>query len=693
MGTIENKTVNKVVASARYFRVSFHLEYWLARIPALIPVTMAVLLPSIINPWGYNAFELPKVILLRGSMIVSGLILYLQLGTQPEYVRSRTTKRIPPTSILWPIFAFCLSIGFATIFSINRYVSLWGTYDRQQGLLTFITYVALFLITVYSLRSQEQVERLWHALVWGSMPVVIYGLIQMIGLDTINWQTSGASRVLSLLGRSNFLGSYLVLIIPLTIGLLLYKYSLPYVAACDSGNRLKLVRKNTFPASNEPDEAKLSGYQIGHALLLSLLIIGQVICLGATQARGAWMGFFIAMLMFGFLWGMIRRYRIVVIVTFLALITVTVFVLLLMLPNGPFTGLTQVKGFNRLSLLGNLRAGSTAARLTIWQEILPLVLKRPWFGYGPDTMRPVFDQVFPPHLVYYMGHNVVADRAHNVLLDTAMVSGLTGVIAYVWLILSLAWLAWSGLHRAQKSRQDIFWIAFIAAMSGHLIDMQFTFNVTATAALFWILLGLGFAQWALQKAPADSPRPASSRNVTRNPQPGGRFLWPVVASTCITAIVLCGLPLWADNVYRRAGNAQLSHAERSITAQKAVMLWPFEPEYRLGLVSALQAEDRFIEAEIQLNHIQSMLPADAQMWSRRGDLYVDWGRWDPSRYDHAVNAYRQATLLAPSIAHYHAQLGLILIEQGEQQLGVVELGKAAALDGQYQTIMYSPLPD
>jgi hypothetical protein len=113
----------------------------------------------------------------------------------------------------WLITAllFGAALGLTTLFSVDPHTSLWGSYERQQGLLSYGAYLLLFLLTAAKLRSRAHVVRLLTALVWGSAPIVAYDLRQAAGLDPLGWQTDAASPVLSTLGRANFLGSYLVL--------------------------------------------------------------------------------------------------------------------------------------------------------------------------------------------------------------------------------------------------------------------------------------------------------------------------------------------------------------------------------------------------------------------------------------------------------------------------------------------------
>ncbi|MFZ1552945.1 MAG: hypothetical protein WAV53_16240, partial [Anaerolineae bacterium] len=226
----------------------------------LLVVVFAV--PVAVVPWASNAFELPKAALLCFLVLILaalGLGQFL-IADRQRRLRWRAGWRHP---LLWPVVAFSLALVLATLQSTNLLVSLRGSYERQQGLLTQLAYPTLLLLTVPLLRTRQQMARLWEALVWTSAPVVAYGLLQALGVDPLGWQTDATSPVLSTLGRANFLGSYLVLMAPLTGGLLL------------------INRRRS---------------------LLALLLLGQLTCLALTLARGAWIGLAAALLTLALAW-------------------------------------------------------------------------------------------------------------------------------------------------------------------------------------------------------------------------------------------------------------------------------------------------------------------------------------------------------------------------------------------------------
>jgi len=615
------------------------LRAWSTRAMEAVWLSAAVAIPLAFNPWGEGAFELPKVLLLRALVLLMGLVALIQFieGGSSSIRPSAQRSAIP---LLWPALAFGLTQTVATALSVNPRASLWGSYERQQGLLTLGAYLALFLFTAVNLRTRAQAERLWIALIWGSTPIVAYGLLQALGLDPLGWRTDAASPVLSTVGRANFFGSYLVLVIPLTAGRLV------------STHRRRILGQNSI-------------------LPYVLLLMGQLICLALTQARGGWIGLGVGMLAFALAWAQTMHNKRLTAAALIVALLATGFVVVLNAPNGPLDILARFPGLDRLAALSRTNEGSAAARLTIWRATLPLVTARPWLGYGPETMRVVFAHVFPPQLIYYQGRHVTVDRAHNLWLDLLMSTGLAGLASFVTLLVVFGRLAWRGLQGADdwdKTR----WAALIGAVAGHLADLQFSFDLTASATIFWLMLALAIA----------FPLPIFS---TTEEEKGKqeRFGWlpytfPALATFAFIGLV-CLRPLLADCAFRKSLNAQ-SPQERLAEAERAVNLWPLEPEYRLGLAGTWVQNGNWVAAEAQLVTADRLALNDPQVWEAMGNLYAYWGDVEPRRYIQAEVAYRRALELAPNVATYHTALGLVLARQGRLQDGLAELERAVALD-------------
>jgi O-antigen ligase len=621
------------------------LTQWSARAAEWGWLTAAVAVPLVLNPWGGNAFELPKAALLRALLILTGL------ATVVRAVESIDGSDRPPrhwvlNPLPWTAVILGLALTLATLFSVNPRASFWGSYERQQGLITLWAYLGLFLLTATGLRTRPQAERLWLALVWGSVPVVAYGLLQATDFDPLGWRTDAASAVLSTVGRANFLGSYLVLVIPLTMGrMLLSRRRWPYGA----------------------------------------LLGAQSLCLAVTQARGAWAGLGAGMVLFGLGWSRITRKGKVGVATLAGAVLLVGVVVFLNWSSGPLNYLKDIAGLDRVATMIRTDEGSTAARLTIWRTALPLISERPSLGYGPETMWTVFARVFPPQLVYYQGRDVTVDRAHNVWLDLGMSAGAAGVVAFSALLGVFGWRVWRGMRYGSKHWEQVAWVSLGAGVAGHLVDLQFGFDLTASATILWLTLALG-AALGRGLSSSISRRAYSLKATSLIPH-----LPPAVVALALVGL-LCLRPLLADMAYWESLQASSSLEQRRLAAARAVALWPLEPEYRLGAASWLLEDGDLAAAEAQVEAAGRLRPNDPTVWAAWGELCIQWGQVDPRVYAQGEGAYRRALAVAPNVATYHRGLGLALAGQGRLQEGMMSLERSVALDAT-DPVAYGHLAD
>jgi O-antigen ligase len=581
----------------------------------------AALAPLALNPLGCSPFELPKAVLVQTCALVAVVFVWVT----PGQLRRRPI-------LVWLLLAYGAAAILATLLSMDRDLSLWGSLDRQQGLLTILAYLALAGVVATRLRAWSQAHRLLRVLVWASAPVVLYALIQALGLDPIRWSTDAYSPVFSTVGRSNFLGSYLLLIVPLTV-----------VAA--------LLAARRWP--------------------LWFLLVAQLLALLATQARAAWIGAAVALPALLVFFGAALRRRAPVFVGVGAGVTLLLAILALNLASSPPPLVEHLPGIDRLASLSDTSSGSTAARVTIWRASMSLILARPLTGYGPETTELAFAPVYPPQLVYYQGRGVVVDRLHNLLLDHAVTTGLLGLLAFLALLAAGFGAAARTLLRGPDTRTRLLAAGILAALFGHLVDLLFSFELTASAMVFYLLIGLAAAL---------------SLGLTDEVAAQGRLVRPARAAGIL--VVLFGVflfgarPLLADTICGQTAAAESTEARMAL-AGRAFRLWPVQADYRVRLALARVDAGDFEGGIEALLDGQRRRGADPSLRALLGDLYVQRSVSDPAQAVRAEAQYRQAIALAPNIAAYHLGLGLALIAQGRSGEAIAAVERAVALDATY----------
>ncbi len=579
-------------------------------------LALAVGLPLFIAPWGRNPFELPKALLLWTVVAVMGAAWLTRCKKQNA--RSFTGS----VSCLLPL-AFSVALVLGTLFSVNPLQSAQGSYDRMQGTVTLLCMSALFLMATDRLREPDQVYRLLAVMAWGSAPVALYGLLQAVRLDPMSWQVEG-SPAMSTLGRSNFLGAYLVLVLPLTL-------------AC--------ARRARGPAR-----------RTAYIALMGM----QLVCLLATMARAAWLGALAAggVLILAVAWSQgHRRLAVTGAITSVA---------------GLFIGLIA------LTVIPGL-TGSVGARVTIWRATWSLIAARPILGYGLETFGQIFTTVFPPGLVYLQGRAVIVDRAHNLILDMLASTGVVGLLTYAALVGMALAMGVRALVQAQDRQVRFVLAAGLAASVGHLVETQFGFPVTTTATLFWLTLGILVAPWA---SPTLSPLAEK-----REGWPRQLFAALLLLTVVPASVILLAADAYAGSANRTRTPADLQHSI-SAAQQATVLwpTQPNYHEHLswLHLQLARSGDNPLAEfqaAEAALGAARQLAPGNYRIWAGYGELYTEWGKaGDASRFARAEKAYRQATALFPGSAMLHTGWGLAYIARGQLAEATAQFHQAAHLD-------------
>ena len=589
---------------------------------------VAILVPLGVSLWSRQPFELPKTALLRSLVGVMAALWLAECWLR----RRAPWDELRGNPLLWPVLALALVQSLATVLGVDRGLSLWGSYERSQGLLTLLSYLLLFVVVSSRLRSAGQARRLLVTMAATGVPLVGLGLAQALGWDPVGLVTDARSPVYGTLGRSNFLGAYLAILLPLTVSL----------AATARGRW-----------------ARLGGVA---------LVAGELVVIGLTLARGAWLAAVVALAGLGLLWfwdRLARRVRRAVLVLGLA---------------GLGAGLVA------MLWLGS-RDGSTAARLTIWRAMPELIAQRPLLGHGPESLGLLFSGVYPPQLVYYQGRGLRVDRAHNLFLDWAATTGLLGVAVRLGLLAVFFAVASRALRRAPGGQARMVLVACTAAVAGNLSGNLVSFDLTATATATWLLMAVTAALAAGQR------RPGPGRQAAR-PVPGwmkaGLALLGVAGLAALVPVTL--RPVLADVAARAADRwASAADLPRAASAgERAVALWPAEPAHHLGLswIRLQQAVAGRSDplpllrgAEAELVAACDLRPGDYRLWAALGELYGVWGsRWDPAKLPRAHDAYRQATALAPNLAILYTGWGMVYLESGDVEQAAVQFRRAVDLD-------------
>jgi tetratricopeptide (TPR) repeat protein len=386
-----------------------------------------------------------------------------------------------------------------------------------HGTYNVLCYAIVFFLIILNLHTTQQLEQLITVALLASLPVALYGVLQHSGFELIFPGYDYSQRVISTMGNPIFLGAYLIMVIPLAFGRLLVS-----LRALLGRGQLALSRRSTL--------LEVLGY--------SSLLVLQLVCLLYSNSRGPWFGLLAGVLFFAVTIALRHRMIWLLFVTIVAGAALIALLVALNLPNVSVEPFTESHYLSRLTFSDELAEGTGTewVRLYIWQGILELIRSNPNIGFTPDLLRPirlligygpeamkfVFPQVYPPGLAYIESREAMADRAHNELLDLLVTTGVLGLLAFLILVGSFFYCGVHLLWRTRSFKTQISLIALLSAVFAHLIEAQFGILLPSAELLLWLYLALVSVMYVHGTAttkegkvdPASSTAVEASTNVT-----------------------------------------------------------------------------------------------------------------------------------------------------------------------------------
>ena len=415
------------------------------------------------TPWfpTYNIFELNKLILfeilfwLLLFLTIIKIIFYWPFVLFKDLNRPAVLKYIKKYFLI-PLI-FLAGLGVTLFLSINPTQSFYGSYFRQAGYVSYLFYVAWFGFLVFNLLSldnrrkpeipdmvQKRINRIILAALWSGALVSLYGLLQIFNLDFLTWPEPPylTHRTISTFGQPNFLASFLLFIIPLAFYWLYTRRSL------------------------------------WSRLVYGLISLMSLVCLFFTASRGAFIALLLTLIVFLlYLFtrsSLSRRFKLSLLGGIGGLIIIGLFGLHYVLPG-------------RLSSFTDYQSGSFASRLNFYGAAVQAIKDRPIFGYGLETSEEAFIRYYAPDWGVYGNVGASTDRAHNLILDIILTTGLWGLVFFAALYYYFFRLVWCLLkNRAYQP------LALTLGLGGlaYLLSLLFSFSVVTTEIYFWLFLAL-----------------------------------------------------------------------------------------------------------------------------------------------------------------------------------------------------------
>jgi tetratricopeptide (TPR) repeat protein len=669
-------------------------------LPAIV-----LLLPLLVNPFGCRYYELPKVVFLRFAVL---LILTAWLVDRINLGGSITgaLRKLLARPLVLPVLLFTFVYILSTITSVVPHVSFWGTHIRVQGSYNTLCYAIYFFLVILSLRTAHQFEQLITVALLASLPIALYGVLQHYGFEPVFPGHDYSSRVISTIGNPIFLGAYLIMVIPLAVGRLLVSLR-------------SLLERRQLASLRRSMLLEVVGY--------SSLLVLQLVCLLYTQARGPWFGLLGGALLFAILIALRCGMKKLLLIAIAVGVAFIVLLVTLNLPSTPLEPFTKSPYLSRLVLSDDLAAGTGTSwvRLFIWQGIFELIKSNPnigfspdplrpfrlLIGYGPETMRIVFPQVYPPGLAYVEAREAMADRAHNELLDLVVTTGVLGLLTFLLLMGSFFYYGLSLLWRTGSFNTQISLIALLSAMFAHLIEAQFGILLPSAELLLWLYLALVSAMYVIETATTkeEGMDPVTSTPVEAGAKNANRL------RSIVSLLVVCVIPFFAsfssinfliaDTYLVRGMRFQASGQwkESAIALNQAIQAFPgesrlyaFKADVHFRLAQSisddeLEARGKLLQTSADaLAKARELNPLEPMYYGDTGKLYAYWTKMvDPSKFGQAVEFYEQALQLSPHDAVYRNELAKVYFDAGHHAEAARQLQLSLEIDPEFYATHYN----
>lgn len=403
----------------------------------------------------FSVFDLNKSIALHLLLGIGVLAWVLEIFLE-DRIQFKGSKLL---LILGLGVAFIFLI--TTIFSIHPVISLWGSYERLQGLYNLLHYIGLTFLIIVTLKDKKSIHASIVALLLGSGLACIYGFLQLLKLDPLRWGEE-TDRIFSSFGQPNFFGHYISTLLPFTC------YAIAYIA-------------------------KRFYTRVALFLLLTLQVINIIF----TYSRGAWLAI-IGTVIIGVLWWLYihGRKKLVIIISAVAVIVgISSFIFLVNRNVIQQAQIQNSRALIRIVSLFDLSSdlSTNKTRLLYWEAGLKgwyhAPLERKLIGFGPDTQATVFVSFYEPAWGYHERINSFPDRAHNFFIDILLQFGAVGLALFSAFVTYIVWK----LYTSIKGREgQYYWlgVTLLASLLIYGINNLFSFSLVGMNVILYGLLGI-----------------------------------------------------------------------------------------------------------------------------------------------------------------------------------------------------------
>ena len=545
-----------------------------------------------------QVFEINKIVLFR--LLVEILIFFWLI--QKLLLIPKTKKTLP---WVFKVSLVCLVIGLlgTLIWSRIGWVNWWGNYNRHQGVFSYLHYLFFCWIIFDQLGTGERLQRILRIISLAGFLTAFYAILQYFSLDPVSVYLKTdvfLGRPFSSLGHPNYLGYFLILTLPFSVF-------------------ITVQAKRNF--------TKALG-------IFNILV--QLVALGFTFSRGAWLGILAAGWFYSLIYGLAHKKKAIHFCWVVPLIVIALLIAVNVWPSS--------KG--RLTLAGE-NSRSLQSRLLVWQASWHAFQKNPLGGTGLDTFYLIFPRYQNQKLLTLEQPNEIADRTHNGVLETLVNTGLIGLITYLIFLVSLYLVCLKTVFQNKSNAKLI--LLGLSVLFGLGVANQFGFSTTVHQVYFWGIVAI--LLWLI----SDRKQIQYKGGLLQI----GRTLIGLLLISAVLLAIKLNLNAGRANHYFYLAQNELGTKKLALL-QRTIQLDPWTPNYQYNLLN------------FQLNNTLSLNPETIKTVGRLTNFqdYEYWlikGEWEMrnDQPEEAEKSFQEAAVLGPYQIRVFETWGRALYESGD----------------------------
>jgi putative inorganic carbon (HCO3(-)) transporter len=548
--------------------------------------------------------------------------------------------------LLLALIVYLSIFVLASIFGVNLSYSFWSKYERMTGILMQFHLFAFFLV-LSSVFKDDDFRKFFA---FSNLVAILVSLFALANLKNPTMRGGGT------IGNESFLGTYLLFNVFFAFYLV-------------------------FKTKDFMRNFSIISFSI---LVISLLLIGvnlegiffpqKISAIFFSQgARAAKLSFYGSLVLLFFLWLIASKRKILKILGSIFLISSLIFSTLVF-----YSFLTQPEGFFRKLI--EREVGSFGGRFPVWQGAWKGFLERPWLGWGPENFEFSFIKYYNPCMpTSRCGGEIWFDRAHNIIFDTLISTGIFGMISYLLIFGAAFYILWKNFA---KKKIDFFGPGiFTSLFIAYFVQNLTVFDMVSSYLMFF--LSLAFV--------ASFEKEGEIFREIREPKPPILTLIAVGFLVSFTFFIV--LPTMSDANVILAIRAPAFSKERILFYKKSLSLSPlgkfqirqFFAENTISAFYSAQtsSENTTEELKFLIGELEKSIkecPLDYRSYLRLGQLLNLYSQFDNSKIFEAEEILRKAIEISPKNQQGYWSLAQNMLYQGKFDEAIFLAQKAIDLE-------------